>query len=59
MMYIVSSLTQVWLSYEFCVLIQNPRKFSRGSGRFSRFVGRALQSFFLGHRFSPSTDPYC
>jgi hypothetical protein len=58
-MYIVSSLTGVWLNDEFCVLIQDAGKFSCGPGRFSRFVSRALQSFFLGHRCSPSTDPYC
>jgi hypothetical protein len=53
MIYIVSSLTRVWLNYEFCVIVQDTCKFSRGSSRFSRFVGRALQSFFLVHRFSP------
>jgi hypothetical protein len=48
-MYIVSSLTRVWLHDEFCILVQDPGKFSRSACCFSRFIGRTLQSFFLAH----------
>lgn len=41
-MYIVSSLTGVWLDDKFCILVQDTGKFSRGACCFSRFIGRTL-----------------
>jgi hypothetical protein len=46
---IIRSLTRVWLSYEFGVLVQDAGKFSRGAGCLSGFISRTLQSFFLAH----------
>jgi hypothetical protein len=46
---VIRSLTRVWLSYEFGVLVQNTGKFSRGAGCLPGLISRTLQSFFLAH----------
>jgi hypothetical protein len=49
---VVGFLPRLWLSYEFCVLVQDPGEFSRGARGFSGFIGGTLQSFLLAHYFS-------